>query len=298
MKRLSYISLLLLCLLFLNCTSPIVDSFKVIQTSLEKSNEVLKKSNTTKLKEIHALGLGVVSKQADSIYFAAENLNGLIDEFKKQIKNLDLSGLDTHIAYDVIANPDIVKGALMSATSTLVMRNSKVEIDQSKKKRRDSIINNMTQVNSRSIYFTQSFKDVPSAGALVTLAKMQLEGSEITSISLESIQQSLTHANPLYKGGDIKLLMKYFTKEINPLLISCIREPKVENLPTRLKIILNFDSAGIVTDVEFPEKNISDQCKELIKNELMKMQGWTAPTVSGIPIKSKYTWNIACLMWE
>ncbi|RNL56542.1 hypothetical protein D7004_01245 [Pedobacter jejuensis] len=181
-----------------------VSSFRQVQDSLERSENVLKMSNREELKKIHDLGINTVSNQADSIYYASEELNGLIDEFKKQIANLDLSGSDTEVAYDVIATPDMIKGALISATSTLVERSSKVEIAETKKEHVDSLINNMVRVQSHSTYFTTSFKNVPSAGALVTLTKMQLESSEITNITLKSLYGASLKAHTSSMGGDTK----------------------------------------------------------------------------------------------
>jgi len=253
--------------------------------------------NRTKLKEIHVFDIEALSKQADSISFANADLNGLIDEYKTQITNLDLTGYNVNIAYEVISTPDFVKGALMSATSSLVEKCRKAQIDPLKKNYFDSLIYNFTRVNSDTAYFTKQFKGIPSANALVALARLQLESSEITHLCLQSIYQSLKEARPVYKKGNNLLLMKYASTEIMPVLLKCTDEPKIEHLPNRLRMVLSINEDGVITDVIFPEDNLSTSCKQLVKKKLLKMAGWEAPQILGKPIKTKYTWNISCLNW-
>ncbi|MFC1224562.1 hypothetical protein ACFE6N_12180 [Pedobacter sp. BG31] len=176
--------LILLIFLIVGCRSPFLDSFKQIRSSIEKSNAILQVSNRKILKEIKAKDINAISNKADSIQFANQDLNDLIDEYKKEIENLDLIGSDEDIAYEVLATPDFIKGALMSATSTLVKRVSKVEIDQSIKAHLDSLISEVAQAHTNSLYFEQHFKGIPSSNALAELAKLQLQSSEMTNISL------------------------------------------------------------------------------------------------------------------
>lgn len=181
--------LIVLIFLIVGCRSPFVDSYKQIQSSIEKSNAILQVSNRKILKEIKAKEINAISNEADSIQFANQDLNGLIDEYKKQIENLDLIGSDVDIAYKVLATPDFIKGALMSATSTLVERVSKVEAEQSMKNHLDSLILEVAQAHTNSLYFEQRFKGIPSANALVELANLQLQSSEMTNISLASLDK-------------------------------------------------------------------------------------------------------------
>lgn len=298
MKRLTLFILFVFCFSIINCTSPIAQSFRKIQASLEQSNESFVALNKKQLTEIRDYGVEALSRQADSIFFASENLNGLIDEYKTQIINLDLTGYDVNTGYKVIATPDFIKGALISATSTLVKKCAEVHIDPPKKKRLDSLIFNFTQINSDTTYFTKHFKGILSANVLVALARLQLESSEITHLCLQSISQPLKEALPVYKERKNVLLMKYFSDEITPILLECTDEPKVGRLPTRLKMILSINENGQVKDVIFPEENLSITCKQLVKRKLLTMEGWEAPQILGKPIKTKYTCNISCLNWN
>jgi len=181
--------LIVLIFLMAGCRSPFSDSFKQIRSSIEKSNAILQVSNQKILKEIKAKDINTISNEADSIQFANQDLNSLIDEYKKQIENLDLIGSDVDIAYKVLATPDFIKGALMSATSTLVERVSKVEVEQSMKNHLDSLTSEVTQAHTNSLYFEQHFKGIPSSNALVELAKLQLQSSEMTNISLVALDK-------------------------------------------------------------------------------------------------------------
>jgi len=297
MKVLSLISLALLCAIIFGCTSPFVDSFRRLQHSLEQSEQAYKVSNKELLSKIDDIGIDSLSKQADTIYFAAQDLNVLIDNYKEQIANLDPTGANTDLAYEVIAKPEIIKGGLISATSILVQRTSLVSIEDGKQKHMDSLANNIKSVQIHPSQFIESFKHVPSAGALATLSKVQLESSEITNISLKSLYRSINNAYPLYLGGDGKLLMAYFTEEVSPLLTKCLDKGKASRRPTRLKMILSINEHGIVTDVVCAQDNISIECKTLLRSEIMKMKGWSAPFVSCKSVSSEYNWNIS-LSWS
>lgn len=41
-----------------------------------------------------------------------------------------------------------------------------------------------------------------------------------------------------------------------PILSKCTDEPKIEHLPTRLKMVLSINEDGVITDVIFPENNL------------------------------------------
>ncbi|RZK67055.1 MAG: hypothetical protein EOO85_26020 [Pedobacter sp.] len=268
-----------------------------MQHSIEQSEKAYKTSNKELWGKIHDVGIDSCSSQADSIYFAAEEVHRLVNNYKEQIANLDISGSNTDVAYELISSQDKNSRALITATSKLVYRTSLIAVEDNQQKRMDSLANNIKSVQLHPGQFIESFKHVPSAGALATLSKVQLESSELANISLKSLYRSIETAYPVYLGGDGKLLMEYFEKELSPLLNDCLDNDKDSSPPTTLKMILSINEHGLVRDVVCPQDNISKECKTLLRREVLKMKGWSAPIVSGKPVKSKYNWNVS-LSWS
>ena len=176
------------CLNSCNLNSGIINSFKQVQHSFEKSNQVLVLANDKILDSIHKTQIGSISSQADTITYANQNLNGLIEAYKKQIQNLDLTGENTTIAYEVIATPDIVKAALMSASSNLTAKTSTV-IDQ-QNQHVDSLLKDLKAINTNKKYFEETFQGMPSASVLATLSALQVQSSEVTNLAMQQLLKS------------------------------------------------------------------------------------------------------------
>lgn len=180
------IKLLFLLVLAITLFGCFDNAFKKIQESSELSNQVLADSAKTILANIHLRGDSISKKQADSVFNAVININGLIDSYKEQITNLSMVDKDVDLAYKVIATPELIKGALLSASSQLhkIISNTAAPYNPVKT---DSLLTDIRKINSDTLYFEKTFKGIPPSNALVILSNLQLQSSVAGNFALNTL---------------------------------------------------------------------------------------------------------------
>lgn len=161
-------------------------AFNKIQKSNELSNRVLIDSAKKIAAKIHLSGDSISKKQADSVLNAVIDINGLIDSYKEQITNLSVVDKDVDLAYKVIATPEIIKGALLSASSQLNKTISHTTAPYNSVKA-DSLLVDIRKINSDTLYFEKTFKGIQAANALVILSNLQLQSSVAGNFALNVI---------------------------------------------------------------------------------------------------------------
>jgi|GEM_PF-2354721 len=97
-------------------------------------------------------------------------------------------------------------------------------------------------------------------------------------------------------AGDIPGLMKYYKKHLSPVLLTCKREQSSTVKSMQLELIIT--KTGKVQSVSFPDLKAAPECKDKIKAEIMKMQGWNPAKIKGKPVCSKFYWPIYGIKWK
>lgn len=97
----------------------------------------------------------------------------------------------------------------------------------------------------------------------------------------------------IYKSGSQSILFDT-RKEIYPVFSDCAENG--DELITSMRAKLTVDSEGKVIDVVFIRFNASDKCKELVKQKMMSLTGWTPATKDGVNVCSYYYWIISCIL--
>jgi len=128
---------------------------------------------------------------------------------------------------------------------------------------------------------------------LVLLVAAVFESNAQPALSVEK-EDYAESAFPVFKDGVPGLIV--YLRKITPLIAANTKDES--NLPTTLKMILTINTAGKVTDVEFPDTKMEKNCQSKVREELLKMEGWKAAESKGKSIISKYPLRISCLMWS
>jgi hypothetical protein len=97
---------------------------------------------------------------------------------------------------------------------------------------------------------------------------------------------------PSYEGG-MQALMKYFEKELMPII------SKTENktLTTKLNIMLTIDANGIVTDATLSKHNLTKNCEDELRIKILTMSGWIPGRLNSQNVCCKHGWVISCIKW-
>lgn len=99
----------------------------------------------------------------------------------------------------------------------------------------------------------------------------------------------------IYKKGQHDL-NKYAYNEILPVIDECFAQ--TGEMVASLNIVITIDKTGKVIDVSFPKSEITPICSELVKKQILTMEGWIAGKKKDKPVCSKYNWRIGCIKWE
>lgn len=162
------------------------NALRKIQQSTELSNRVLIDSGKKIVAKIQLSGDSIIKKRADSLYNAVLDMNGLIDSYKEQITNLSLVDKDVNLAYSVIAEPAVLKGALLSASSQLNKIVSST-LSTHNPNKADSLLADIRKINSDTSYFERNFKGIPPFNALTILSNLQLQSSVAGNFALNTL---------------------------------------------------------------------------------------------------------------
>lgn len=100
---------------------------------------------------------------------------------------------------------------------------------------------------------------------------------------------------PQYEN-DNKGLMEYLMSNLVPILSNAYSRDGI--LTTSIYLTLTIDAAGKVIDVEFNRIQGSEKCKEELRENLLKMTGWSPGIHGDIAVCSKYQWPISCIHWK
>lgn len=168
------------------CLGCFNNSFEKNQKSLETSNGILIDSAKSIVAEIKTLGDNNIIKKADSVYSAMINMDALIDSYKEQIATLSVLDKDEDLAYKVIASPEFIKGALLSASSK-VDNTVTYAVGHNSLNQVDNLLIHIRKVNQDSFYFEKTFKGLSPANALMVLSDIQLKSSEACNFALKSM---------------------------------------------------------------------------------------------------------------
>jgi len=168
------------------CLSGCFDNaFKDIQESTELSNRVMIDSAKQMMSKIKLGQDSILKRQADSIYYAVLDINALIDNYKEQITNRSIVDKEKDLAYRVVAKPDFIKGALLSAGSSL---DQAVSITRSYDANKiDSLLIDIRKINTDALYFEKTFKGIPPSNALAILSDLQLQSSVVGNFALGAL---------------------------------------------------------------------------------------------------------------
>ncbi|HYF66654.1 MAG TPA: hypothetical protein VD884_00900 [Ohtaekwangia sp.] len=100
--------------------------------------------------------------------------------------------------------------------------------------------------------------------------------------------------NPAYHGGT-SALMDYTGKHLTPIISKY--DDKDEESSAKLTIMLTIDTHGRVVDAVLSKHHLPKDCEDEIKRELLSMTGWTAGSLNGEKVCSKFAWIISCIKW-
>lgn len=94
---------------------------------------------------------------------------------------------------------------------------------------------------------------------------------------------------------DANGLLNYLRLEIAPIISHCVQQDgeKISNLKIRLII----DSMGNVAEAEFPNANITEDCRAKLRQKLLSMKGWIPAKHEGKAVCSYVLCPINCLKW-
>lgn len=97
---------------------------------------------------------------------------------------------------------------------------------------------------------------------------------------------------PSYEGG-MEALMKYFEKELMPI----ISKSENKTSTTKLIIMLTIDASGRVTDAILSKHNLTKNYEEELRMKILTMSGWTPGSLNGQNVCCKHGWVISCIKW-
>lgn len=75
-------------------------------------------------------------------------------------------------------------------------------------------------------------------------------------------------------GQEDSELMEYFNKNVVTVLSDCYEREAI--LISRIYAILTISREGNVIDVEFKKLHATEECREFLKEKILKMKGWTS----------------------
>ncbi len=99
---------------------------------------------------------------------------------------------------------------------------------------------------------------------------------------------------PSYAAG-VAALMEYSGKRLTPI-ISKYHHMDSE-LTAKLTMTLTIDIYGKVVDAVLSNHKLPRDCENEIRKQLLTMNGWTAGSVNGQKVCSKFAWFISCIKW-
>ena len=126
---------------------------------------------------------------------------------------------------------------------------------------------------------------------VILLASSQTFG-QITSKC--STVYDMVEKMPTYDNG-ANGLINYLNRDLLPIVGDCMKR---DGLIASLHIVLTIDEEGKVIDATFPRQDLTDQCKNDLRNKLLTMTGWTAGQLDGRNVCTHFHWPISCLKWE
>lgn len=175
MKFIRLIFFLHLCLSLTNCQSPsenINNAFKTVDKSLEKSNSVLSNSieglysaiNSNRQKNEH------LAVKADSIYFATNRANNLIDSLKGVLLFQDKSGTNLETATKLLVSTN-TGDDLTNVLLNVYANTNSYNIDNSNRPRLDSMLQSFKEIQNDEQWTNKYFEMTPTVAAITILSK-------------------------------------------------------------------------------------------------------------------------------
>ena len=195
MKTLYYTSLLLIC--FSSChfvSDKILDSFKTVNASLEKSNKVLLNQNALGQYYFEIKLKGDENKEsvrrADTLYTATRNAIDLIDKIKEILSEKDSAGGNANISANLLVHTPL--GDSLAKVARQVADDCYAAlVNQNKKPTLDSALNETKMMIALKDWMGFAFSNKPTVGALITLNRLKLEFMRASAIVLSDIDSSL-----------------------------------------------------------------------------------------------------------
>lgn len=195
MKNPYYISLFLIC--FSSChfvSDKILDSFKTVNASLEKSNKVISNQNNY---EQYYFEIKLKSdennesvRRADTLYTVTKNAINLIDKIKKILSEKDSAGGNADISANLLVHTPL-GDSLAKVVRQVPDDCYAALVNHTKKPILDSILSETKVMKARKDWMGDAFNNTPTIGALTTLNCLKLEFMSASAITLSDIDSSL-----------------------------------------------------------------------------------------------------------
>lgn len=103
---------------------------------------------------------------------------------------------------------------------------------------------------------------------------------------------SLVDVEASYDSGNI---LEYVNDNLIPILIDCYKRDGIPT--TSMAMVLTIDNKGTVIAVVFLNDFATPLCKKELRDEILKMNGWSPGQKNGQAVCTKIVWPIQCIKW-
>lgn len=174
---------------FISCTSIFNDAVDDTVDSLEDSNKVLIDSNLKMYDDIKAAKVpDSIKIIADSLLYANEGVNALIDQFKEEISNLTLVGRGSEHAQQIFTSPYSF-AALTYELSNVDARTSVIMNDSTRKLTLDSVLATIRSMSTDSLWLKKHVEGSQTNRIVLLLSEFQTSSSTATNLALRELRQ-------------------------------------------------------------------------------------------------------------
>ena len=195
MKNSYYLSIFLIFLSGCHSVSNnILDSFKTVNASLTKSNEVIANQNTCDLAYFEIKQKGdknkALERNADTLYGAYKRAIDLLEKIKETLTEQDSVGDKTNSSADLLVHTPL--GDSLGKAVLEVPRDCYAAlISPGKKSSLDNTLNDTKLIISHKDWIQENFSNAPTSGVITMLNYFKMELTAATAITLSDIDGSL-----------------------------------------------------------------------------------------------------------
>lgn len=174
---------------FISCTSIFNDAVDDTVDSLEESNKVLIDSNLKIHADIKSAEVpdSIKILMADSLLYANEGVNSMIEQFKEEISNLTLVCRGSEHAQQIFSSP-YTFAALTYELSNVDAKTSAIMANSPRKLTLDSILATIRSISADSLWLKKHGGSQTNRIVLL-LSDLQTSSSNATNLALRELRQ-------------------------------------------------------------------------------------------------------------